>query len=241
MIYIIFAVLFVIDLLIACAYAKEGHPDVTMKAFWEKILASGIFVCFGLYAYMNSDKGPYARLILIALVLGMMGDALLSLDPFFKGENKKRNGIISFVIGAAVFLAGHIVYIVSFVKELKIRDAFNLPAFLILLAVIFVVALAVKKIKDVKLGKAGIPILVYSLGLSSMGALSICLAFFGFKGQFALQAVLVVAPLLFIVSDASLGMKIADKERFDTLKMRYVTLVTYYTAQMLFGLSIALM
>lgn len=236
-----FIVLLIIDLIVAVWYTREGFPDLTVKSFWLKMLASAIFVGFGAFAYMISEKGTYALLIVIALALGMVGDALLSVDPFFKGENKKRNIVIAFVIGAVAFLAGHVIYIIAFIKELKNRNAFNLTAFLITLAVIFSVALIIKTFLKVKLGKLTFPILLYGLGLASMGALSICLALFGFKGEFALQAVLTVAPLLFIVSDSSLALRITEKERFDILNVRYVTLITYYSAQMLFAFSVLLM
>ena len=74
-----------------------------------------------------------------------------------------------------------------------------------------------------------------------MGAQSITLALFGLSGHPVMQVVLVTAPLLFIISDSTLGLKFTDRERFGTLKIRLVTLITYYAAQMLFAYTIALM
>ena len=129
----------------------------------------------------------------------------------------------------------------AFVKELRYLGTFNLRVFLIAWAVILALALLTKKLLNVKLGKLGFPILAYSLGLSAMGALSICFALCSFPNNYFFKAIMLIAPALFIVSDATLGLKFSDKERFGTLKIRYVTLITYYTAQMLFGLSITLL
>jgi len=238
----IFAALFVIDLIIGIWYAVEGHPYVTKKAFVLKMTASAIFVGTGIWLYNGTQAKEYARLIVAALVLGFVGDALLSLEPFIKQDlNEKRNIIICTVVGAVTFLAGHVIYIIAFVKELHNKQAFNLKIFLIAWAVIIALAILVKTCLRVKMGKLGYPILVYSLGLSAMGAQSITLALFGFGGHPVMQVVLVTAPLLFIISDSTLGLKFTDRERFGTLKIRLVTLITYYAAQMLFAYTIALM
>ena len=237
---IIYAVVFVIDIAVGIWYAKEGYPETTMKAFWLKMLASGIFVATGVVFYLGSAKSKYDFLIIIALVLGIIGDALLSFEPFIRqGENRKRNILIVFFIGAGVFFGGHIVYIAAFVSEIKLLHAFDIKYFFIFWAAIIACTLVVKTALRVKFGKFAVPISVYSLGLSAMGALSFTLAIFGFKGNIAEQLLLFIAPSLFIISDSSLGLKFTDKERFGSLNIRYVTLITYYAAQMLFALTIA--
>lgn len=235
----IFGVLFLLDLVVACLYARESYPKVDVKAFWLKMLASAVFVLNGALAYIQSTKGIYGKLIITALVFGMVGDALLSLEPYIrKNNNKRRNQMIATVIGAAFFLFGHIFYIVAFVKEIRIIGAFRLPVFLgVWLAGVAVGVIAMFTLK-LKLGKLGIAMGVYMLGLCAMGAISINLSLFGYKGNIPLQLILVVAPLLFMISDASLGLKFADEKRFSTAKSRFLTLLTYYPAQMLFGLSI---
>jgi uncharacterized membrane protein YhhN len=238
---LIFFVPLALDLAVAVWYAREGHPDMTMKAFWLKMVASGIFVLHGLFWFLAVDsRREYAKFVMLALALGMVGDALLSFEPFLKGEHKKRNTLIILVIGAGVFLAGHIMYIVAFIREFKALGTFKPAVFLIAWAVIWIAALIAKKFSGVRLGKLAYPMLVYSLGLSAMGAQSICMAICSFPGDYLLKGVMLLAPTLFIVSDSSLGLKFADRERFGTLQVRYVTLITYYTAQMLFGLSIML-
>ncbi|MBQ9228146.1 MAG: lysoplasmalogenase [Eubacterium sp.] len=238
----LFSVLFVIDILVGSWYTVAAHPYVTKKAFWLKMLASGIFVANGVIALTMSEAKAYGKLIVIALVLGMIGDALLSLEPYIKQDaHERRNNIICTVIGAAAFLAGHIIYIIAFVKELHAKGAFDRKVFLIAWAIILATAIVVKTLIRVKLGKLAVPFLIYAMGLSAMGAQSITLALFGFVGHPVMQVVLVTAPLLFMISDSTLALKFADNKRFGKLPLRLVTLITYYAAQMLFGFTITLM
>lgn len=235
----VFSILLVLDIVVAVVYAKAGHPNATPKSFGLKMLASSIFVLNGVISFLSSEKGVYAKLILTALVLGMLGDAFLSVDAFFKeDENKKRNTVITVVVGAFVFLTGHIIYIIAFALELKAREVFSLAMFLSAWLVLLFTAIGIKTALRVKMKKMALPMLVYAIVLSSMGAMSICLSLRGFSGNTPVQAVMIIAPMFFIISDSTLALKYADRERFGTLNIRMVTLLTYYTAQMLFGLSI---
>lgn len=237
---LLFIILFIVDLVIAVMYAKEGHPEVNLKSFVYKMLASAIFVVNGVLAYMHNEPGKYGRLVVIALVLGLIGDALLSFEPFCHGDNRQQKIVVFTVIGALFFLAGHICYILAFVEELHVRKAFNIKVFLLAWAVIILLAIIVKTALRAKLGKLALPMLVYALGLSAMGAQSICLSLLGFHGNLPMQLLFIVAPLLFIISDSTLALKFSDKERFGSLNIRMVTLITYYAAQMLFGLTVML-
>ena len=236
----LFLAMLVIDVAVGLIYAKKGHPKVDTTAFWLKMLASGIFVANGLYLYLRSFENQYGKLIVIGLVCGMLGDALLSFDPFIKkNQYEQRNMIITTVIGAAAFLAGHIVYIVAFIKAMLAEDAFNPIVYAVSMCIIAAVTVSVKTAFKVKLKKLLVPFIIYSLGLASMASFSISLALSAFGGHPAQQAVLFIGPVLFMISDASLGMKFSDRERFGSLKIRYVTLFTYYVAQMLIGYTIS--
>ena len=107
------------------------------------------------------------------------------------------------------------------------------------IAIIFAITIIIKTALKIHLKKLLVPFLIYTLGLVSMASFSISLALCAFKGDIANQIVLFLGPTLFMISDASLGMKFADRERFGSLKVRYLTLFTYYTAQMLIGYTIS--
>ncbi len=237
---IIFPVLLVIDVIIACFYAKNSFPDVDKKAFLQKMLASAVFVLSGGFAYYVCGGDVYSKLILWALICGFIGDALLSCDPFFSEENRKKGMIVTTIVGAAFFLVGHVLYIVAFIKEIKRLEAFRLPVFLIVWLLGIGVAVGATIALKLKPGKIGPPMLIYVLGLCAMGALSINLALFGYSGAPLLQILLVIAPIMFMTSDATLGLKFSDNDRFSTAKMRYLTLLTYYPAQMIFSVTIVL-
>ncbi len=236
----LFIILLILDIAVGMVYAKKGHPKVDMTAFWLKMLGSAIFVLYGIYLYLNSSESQYGRLIVIGLVCGMIGDALLSFDPFIKkNQYEQRNIIITTVIGAVSFLAGHILYIVAFVRAMLSKDAFNAVVYAVSMCVIATITISVKTAAKVKLKKLLVPFIIYSLGLASMASFSISLAVNAFGGHLAQQAVLFTGPVLFMISDASLGMKFSDRERFGSLKIRYVTLFTYYAAQMLIAYTIS--
>ncbi|MBQ3904463.1 MAG: lysoplasmalogenase [Eubacterium sp.] len=237
---VVFPVLLVLDIIVACIYAKHSFPDTDKRAFLEKMLASSIFVLSGVIAYWACGGDTYSKLIISALVCGIIGDALLSCDPFFSEKNKKKGIIVTTIVGAAFFLLGHALYIVAFIKEIKRLEAFRLPVFLAVLFLGIGVAVGATLILKLKPGKIGPPMLVYVLGLSAMGALSINLALFGYRGAPLLQFLLVIAPIMFMTSDATLGLKFSDNDRFSTAKMRYLTLLTYYPAQMIFSVTIVL-
>ena len=235
-----FIVLFIVDVIVAGIYAKSSYPVVDKKAFLLKMLASMIFVLSGSVAFAYYGGDVYSKLILSSLVFGLIGDALLSCDPFFREENRKKGILVTTIVGAGFFLLGHALYIIAFVKEIKRLEAFRLPVFLIVWLLGIGVGIGATVALKLKHGKLGVPMLIYMLGLCAMGALSINLAFFGYKGNLLLQVLLVIAPLMFMTSDATLGLKFADKERFSTAKMRYLTLLTYYPAQMIFSITIIL-
>ncbi|MBQ7741235.1 MAG: lysoplasmalogenase, partial [Eubacterium sp.] len=163
--------------------------------------------------------------------------ALLSFEPFLKGENKKRDNIICMVIGAAFFFGGHIAYTIAFIRELKVKDAFNPIVFIIAWVGFITAGIIVKIALKVSLGNLTIPILIYTICLTAMGAMSLSLAIYGLDSAYQ-KAIMLIAPIFFIISDATLGLKFGDTVRFGKKKIKYLTLITYYTAQMLFGYSI---
>ena len=234
-----FIIILALDIIAGLVYAKKGYPKIDMTAFWLKMLASGIFVFNGFYLYFNSAKDEYAKLIVAGLVLGMAGDALLSFEPFIKkNQYEQRNMVISTVIGAIFFLGGHVMYIIAFLKAMIKKDAFNIVIYLVSICVMFALAIGAKTAKKVKLGKLLVPFFIYAFVLASMGSFGICLALEGYSGHFLKQATLIVGPVFFVLSDTLMGAKFADRKRFGTLSIRYVTLFTYYVAQTLIGFTI---
>ena len=92
-------------------FIKIEHDEKYTLADIMKGSASLMFVIIGLLALKNPDCSPaFLRLIVIGLVCGMIGDILLNLRFVFAEQGQKI-----FLAGIAVFLAGHILYLVALI------------------------------------------------------------------------------------------------------------------------------
>ena len=234
----IYILLFVAEIIFSFLFIKEGYPEATKKGFCFKMCAAAVFVLNGIYAYYQGEKGAYAISIIIALIFGFWGDLFLALSPFVKNNKNEKKLVTFFVLfGGIFFLLEHITYIVTFAKELKEKAAFNAVIFVSVLLTVLIIGVALTVFLKLKLGKFTVPIIIYAIAISSMLAISVCLAING-VGNLKMQIVLFCAPILFVISDSTLVLKIFDKKRFDTMLVRSINLSTYFLAQMLFGLSI---
>ena len=234
---IIYILLFIAEMIFASLFIKAGYPEATKKGFSFKMCAAVIFVINGIYAYLQGVKDAYAISIVIALIFGFWGDLFLALNPFYRNKkNEKKLSIFFVLLGGVFFLLEHVTYIVTFAKELKKEAAFNAFVFVGVLLTVLIIGVVLTVVLKLKLGNFTIPIIIYALAISSMLAISVCLALKA-NGNIKLQIILFLAPILFVISDSTLVLKIFDKKRFDNMLVRSINLSTYFIAQMLFGLS----
>ncbi len=232
----IFAALFVLEGIFAFGFIKAGWPESTKKGFVYKMLASAVFVAAGIYSFISiKEKSYYSLAILCGLILGFTGDIFLTLDPFIKDKKSKMN-TAAIIIGGACFLFGHICYICAFVREMLARDAFSRVVTAVFWAGAMLVILGAKLILNIKAGKLTIPVFIYAAVISFKAACAVCLA--KSQGGAVSKAIIIAAPVLFLISDLSLMVKFFDKERFNTLPVRALNLGTYYLSQMLLAVSI---
>ncbi len=86
-------------------FLKAMWPQKTKKSLLLKMTCSTFFVFTGfLIAWGSQNKGTYAKLMLVGLVLGWLGDFFLHV----------KNTEVYFIFGLASFLLGHIFYISAF-------------------------------------------------------------------------------------------------------------------------------
>ena len=235
---IIYILLFVAEIIFSFLFIKEGFPEATKKGFCFKMCAAAVFVLNGIYAYFQGEKTAYAISIIIALIFGFWGDLFLALSPFVKNKENEKKLVTFFVLfGGVFFLLEHVTYIVTFAKELKEEGAFSAIVFVSVLVAVLIIGVALAVALKLKLGKFTVPIIIYAIAISSMLAISVCLAING-GGSIKMRIILFAAPILFVISDSTLVLKIFDKKRFDNMLVRSINLGTYFLAQMLFGLSI---
>lgn len=84
---------------------KKYTPAVILKGS-----ASLIFVALGFICSKYSSDADFAKLVLIGLILGAVGDILLNLRFVFEKIGQKI-----FLAGIAAFLAGHILYLCALI------------------------------------------------------------------------------------------------------------------------------
>ena len=217
-------------------FIRAGYPYPTKKAFWLKMCASTLFLLHGLAAYiLTPAQGAFGRWVAAGLALGWFGDIFLTLHPFLPPHTSARTRALVTLPGGIAFFFGHAAYVIACTRLFG-AQAFSLPVFAGVWLALMALPAALHAVLRVQLGRYAAPIVVYALGITAMAAYACCIAVRGYSD--AGRALLIAAPLLFVVSDSTLGLRTFTKDRFHSIGVRTVCLGAYYAAQMLFGLSI---
>jgi len=192
-----------------------------------KLAASLLFCLVAVLAAARRGEPMNARatLMLAALGLGMVGDAMLGLDRFLSNENRAY----VMLVGGAPFFFGHILYIILLLPYGRLN-----PWLLLLLPVLPCVFLLIHKCYG--MGKTLFPMLAYALVLGGMMTLTLNIALQG--GE--LGRLMALPGVLFAVSDSSLFLGAYGKERVKRWAplLSYAVSIPYFTAQALFALSV---
>lgn len=192
-----------------------------------KFMASFGFIGVAIMGnYINNGANlAYFSLTCFALMFGFCGDIFLGIKeiaPIFK---KKL-----VILGTAFFLIGHIVYLIAF---FGIGASTITTAFLPLGVGVALIMIAVLKINADKKFKAILTI-YYALLVFKIAA---CASLVITKPCTA-SILLLVASVLFIISDTCLGIiYFTPVKKKNSLVM--IELSTYYPAQLMFALSVA--
>lgn len=210
----------ILNLLLIATVFVGNYFYLSEFSIFKKAFCSGGFALIGLvnllYAFLQKTKQKkFCVSMSVGLVLAMLGDIVLNYD---------------FVIGAALFAAGHICYFAAYCFSLKITPKDLVPS-----AVLFIAAASF--ILFCPLLEFGEPImqyvcLVYALVISVMTGK----AFSNFlRNKNTFYAILMVGSILFFFSDLMLvfdwflGMgRIAG----------ILCMSTYYPAQCLLAFSV---
>ncbi len=194
-----------------------------------KFMASFGFISVAVVGYsLNPVDTYYFCLFCFALLFGFCGDILLGIKevaPTFRGKLVP--------LGLLYFLVGHVFYLCAFIS----RSGFNLPALIV--GIVFGICgfILIKVLKMKADSKMSIIMAVYYATLAYKAASAFVLALHG--GQSAYW-VAFAGAVLFIISDTCLAFlyftPVKRKNVFVT-----VELSTYYTAQILLAMSVALL
>lgn len=101
----------VLGALVQAAFIAVEHREKYVPAVTLKGLAASVFCAIGVFAALTASQNrEFARLIVIGLCCGALGDVLLNLRFVFPKAGQKI-----FLCGVAAFLAGHILYLCAIV------------------------------------------------------------------------------------------------------------------------------
>ncbi len=194
-----------------------------------KFMASFGFISIAVVGYcLNPVDTYYFCMMCFSVLFGFFGDVLLGIKevaPTFKSK--------LVALGTLYFLVGHIFALCAFISS----GGFSLPALLIGIAGA-VIALVMMRVLKMKIDKKLRPVMaVYYGALFYKAASAAVLAFGTGKVPFI---VAFIGTVLFIISDTCLGIlyftPVKKKNVWVTIELS-----SYYPAQILLAMSVALM
>ncbi len=194
---------------------KDYVPAVILKG-----LASACFVVLGFLLAGGTGK---AKLIVAGLVLGCVADVLLNLRYVFE-----KKGRIVFLVGIAVFLSGHILYLIAAMQGI------GYWWICVLVAAVLTALLMWRLFKRITAEKA-----FKIFGVVYIGAIMLlnCVAAANLiASPGAHTAFFAAGSFLFLISDIILILNTFGKETKQSLRIANIGL--YYAGQILIALSL---
>ncbi len=210
----------------ACRFMKAYKQENHARAFWLKGAAALCFVLLAVFLLPVSGNQAYARLLLIALVLGLCGDELLALRFLVP-----RFHDLFFGAGAAVFGLGHLFYMKALYDLGGISLGCLIPVFLLGLAL----AYAYGRKHRSNAGPLQFAAVAYMMLVVFMGAVTISAFLANPQPALLLFA---LGGVCFGVSDNILLAYCYGNRR--TWDLKILVHITYYAAQLLIAWSIVL-
>ena len=210
-----------------CVAFRRKNKSFTGMLF--KFLASVAFISVSLIGFLSNPVNPnYFIMICFGLLFGLMGDVLLGIKeiaPVFRSK--------LILYGTASFLLGHFFYIAGFIS----LSGFKKVTMLFFLLGVAICLLLIKITKAQVKGKFIIIMPIYFGVLVFKAATAFCCML----TQLCPTTILAfISCLLFIISDTCLGFlyftPVKKKNALVTAE-----LITYYPAQLLLAMGIALM
>lgn len=220
---IIIAIGFAIDIaFIITDYMKKYIPAVILKT-----LASLVFVYLGVRCGMTAGGGTYAHLIITGLALGCAGDFFLNLR-FVSSKYDE----LCLKTGTAFFFAGHAVYIAATVTAGSSVYIAALPLSLVLCLTIITILLRKIEVKK-ELKPLGIIYFIIMISTFSFAAGLLIMT-----GATEFTALLAAGAFIFMISDILYILTQFGKIRRSWYNA--ANLITYYIAQIMIAMTIAL-
>ncbi len=233
--WILFGVCFVIQCFSTPLFLKLSWPTRSMKSLTAKMVCATMFVSVGfLSSIIAENTSAFATTMLLGLLFGWVGDFFL---------HSERNSF--FVIGFISFLVGHVVYIKAYLDALSTFENYN-PFNIIEMGVIISLGLlgilSHKRLKiEFSMKALKFAVFVYTIVLITMfvkaTSLGVNYMLSGGKYGIGALAVLSLGSLLFVMSDATIGVLMFGGQKKNR-PLKIFNIVTYFAGQMLLATSI---
>ena len=212
------AIIGLIGIIVQIVFIIVEHKEKYELALLLKNTASVIFVFICYKASIICGDKEVAKLVLIGLGLGAVGDFFLNLRFVLKDV-----GTIIFLIGILVFLAGHVVYLIALIG---INNNPIIPAIVGLVLTALLIVWIFKRIE----AKPAFKI----FGIFYIGAVTLMATYafanFLFASEMAFNQLFAVGGILFLVSDVVLILNTFGKET--KFVLRICNLMLYYFGQL---------
>lgn len=228
------AALFIAESFALRHYIKIMYPKIGWNTLLSKSICSLIFVITAVVSQYFSADGFMFNTMTAAFICSFFGDVFLHVYP------KLGNVIVNYALGGVSFLAGHVLYIVSFVNAEK---AFILPENILAIqlvaaAVLCVAVNVLMRIFGLKLGKFSIPVVIYSFALMIMVVKAVTLGYMLVSsGNSIISAITIgVGAVSFAASDIVLASDFFTGGK--DIKKKTANMILYYSGQMLLATSL---
>ena len=215
-------------------YIKIMYPKIGWNTLLSKSLCSVIFVITAIAAQFFQKGEVEFNTMIAAFVCSFFGDVFLHVYP------KLGNAIVNYALGGISFLAGHVLYIVSFVKA---ENAFVFPENKLIIQLVAAAVLCASvnvlmRVFGLKLGKFTVPVIIYSFALMIMVVKAVTLGYmFASSGRGVIPAAVTgIGAVMFAASDIVLASDFFTGGK--DLKKKTANMILYYGGQMLLATSL---
>ncbi|MCR5041222.1 MAG: lysoplasmalogenase [Clostridia bacterium] len=215
-------------------FLKAQLPGKSLKSLLYKMVTSTGFLAIAAAAYFSGSRSDFALLMLCGAALSWLGDLFLHL---------KRPKVM-FGVGFLAFLSGHILFTIAYQKQIAVFRP-DSPAFIwqeiLCVLLLFCGAVAFVLISKLKLSALfacafavyALFILTMAVKAARLGALALSLP----NGEVA-ATLLASGGFLFVCSDFSLGVILADEKTAKSFPFKIFNIITYYLSETFLALSI---
>ncbi len=216
-------------LLLGCAaeaiFILAEHRKRMLGALLLKGCASLLFVLAGVVAFSLAPDRTFARLIVLGLMLGAVGDVCLNLRFLLTGRARAV-----FLLGIGAFLLGHVAYLIALIAKQPGALLYALP-------VAAVVSFFLIRFVLSRVAVGGV---IKTFGIVYLSVVflmaAVALTLFAFEPQSTGKALFAVGGLLFAASDVLLVLNQFGKRAYPAF--RALNLSLYYLGQICICLTI---